>query len=228
LINADIQQMYRGTEVLAATPTQSEMDKADHRLFRVLDCNEKITPLQWLGMAQREIEDALDRDKIPVLVGGSRRLATLLAKVAYGISLKSPHKVDADKANFPYELHTIVLSPPFTRIRKEISRRVKREFQAVTVELFDAIYSGVNVSSPGYALVGVEELKEMLIGDTTADAAQRDMTMHAHFYAKKQRDTFEHLGDELTRRLPTNVRRISSIESTVRIAEAMRFISGVQ
>jgi tRNA dimethylallyltransferase len=83
IINADSAQLYRDLPVLSAAPTAAELARAEHRLYGVLDGASPCSAADWAAMARREVEAAHQRDKLPILVGGTGLyLRTLLDGIA--------------------------------------------------------------------------------------------------------------------------------------------------
>jgi len=71
VINADAMQVYRGLPILTNQPTPAEQKKAPHCLYAVLDPSERSSAGKWLGLAHAAIDMALERDRTPILVGGT-------------------------------------------------------------------------------------------------------------------------------------------------------------
>ncbi len=71
IINYDSVQLYRGLDIGAAKPTPAERERVPHHLVDVLDPDQESNVADYVEMAARAIADVLERDKIPVLVGGT-------------------------------------------------------------------------------------------------------------------------------------------------------------
>ncbi|WP_309661316.1 tRNA (adenosine(37)-N6)-dimethylallyltransferase MiaA [Sphingomonas sp.] len=71
IINADSAQLYRDLPVLSAAPSEQELNRAEHRLYGVLDGAAPCSAAEWAAMARREIEDAHAHGKMAILVGGT-------------------------------------------------------------------------------------------------------------------------------------------------------------
>ena len=83
IVNADSAQVYRDLPVLSAAPSASELCRAEHRLYGVLDGSRACSAVDWATMARREIEDVQASGKLPILVGGTGLyLRTLLQGIA--------------------------------------------------------------------------------------------------------------------------------------------------
>ncbi|WP_366655153.1 tRNA (adenosine(37)-N6)-dimethylallyltransferase MiaA [Fodinicurvata sp. EGI_FJ10296] len=71
VINADSMQLYADLNVLTARPSIAELDRVPHRLYGVLDGNERSSVAHWRDAAEREIRAALACGRVPVVVGGT-------------------------------------------------------------------------------------------------------------------------------------------------------------
>ena len=76
IINCDSVQIYNGIENISASPfagknSKTSIDGIPYRLFSILPLTEQITVADYLEMARREYQEAIDNDKTPIFVGGS-------------------------------------------------------------------------------------------------------------------------------------------------------------
>ncbi len=71
IINADSRQVYRYMDIGTAKPTPLERSQAPHHLFDIIDPDEDFSLALYQDMAGRAIGDIHNRDRVPVLVGGS-------------------------------------------------------------------------------------------------------------------------------------------------------------
>lgn len=87
IINCDSVQIYSGIENISASPmavqsaecrAQSEIDGIPYKLFSVLPLTEQISVVDYLEMATREYNAAIDAGKTPIFVGGSGYYISLL------------------------------------------------------------------------------------------------------------------------------------------------------
>ncbi len=83
VINADSAQVYRDLPVLSAQPTPAQRGAVPHQLFGYLDGAENCSAARWATDARAQIEDAWQRGRLPILVGGTGLyLRTLLDGIA--------------------------------------------------------------------------------------------------------------------------------------------------
>ncbi len=83
IINADSAQLYRALPVLSAAPSARELERAEHRLYGVLDGAKSWGAGHWARLARREVEAVHSAGRLPILVGGTGLyLRTLLDGIA--------------------------------------------------------------------------------------------------------------------------------------------------
>jgi len=71
IINADSMQIYAGLPVLTAQPSAEDLAAAPHRLYGTLSPDDLCSAARWRDMAMHEIDAALARNSLPVIVGGT-------------------------------------------------------------------------------------------------------------------------------------------------------------
>lgn len=71
VINGDSMQIYQDTPILSAIPDQDEITSVPHKLFAIFPASHHGTVTEWLKLATKEITQAWDERKIPIIVGGS-------------------------------------------------------------------------------------------------------------------------------------------------------------
>ena len=83
VINADSAQVYADLAVLSARPSVQEMRGVEHRLFGTRDAAMPCSAAEWAAQARDTLKDVHDKDKLPILVGGTGLyLRTLLDGIA--------------------------------------------------------------------------------------------------------------------------------------------------
>lgn len=71
VISADSMQVFRGMEILAATPTEEEMGGIAHHMIGVAPPDSPFSAAIYRDQAVERIRDVAARGKLPVLCGGS-------------------------------------------------------------------------------------------------------------------------------------------------------------
>ncbi len=70
-INCDALQVYEGLEVLTGAATAAERERLEHRLLGVVPVTADFSIGDYMPMAHREIDAALDAGRTPIVVGGT-------------------------------------------------------------------------------------------------------------------------------------------------------------
>jgi tRNA dimethylallyltransferase len=71
VVNADAMQVYRGMDIGTAKIGTAERDGVPHHLLDILDVTQTATVAEFQQLARAAIDDCLDRQRTPVLAGGS-------------------------------------------------------------------------------------------------------------------------------------------------------------
>lgn len=71
IISADSRQIYKGMNIGTGKVTKKEMQNVPHYLLDVVRPNTKFDVVKYRKLALRAIEDIQERDKLPILVGGT-------------------------------------------------------------------------------------------------------------------------------------------------------------
>jgi len=71
IVNADSRQVYRFMDIGTAKPTPQERAIIPHHVIDVVGPNENFSLAQYQQLAVRAIEDIQQRDRLPIVVGGS-------------------------------------------------------------------------------------------------------------------------------------------------------------
>ena len=70
-INCDALQVYEGLEVLTGAATPAERERLEHRLLGIVPVTEDFSIGDYMPLAHREIDAALDAGRRPIVVGGT-------------------------------------------------------------------------------------------------------------------------------------------------------------
>jgi len=71
IINADAYQIYQGLEILTACPSEEELERCPHHLYSTLSITTELNANYYRQLALPVIRDVQERDKLPIVVGGS-------------------------------------------------------------------------------------------------------------------------------------------------------------
>jgi len=71
IINADSMQVYKELNILTARPSKTDLNKIDHHLYGFRSAKKEFSSGEWLKLAKKNIKEIRDKNKIPILVGGT-------------------------------------------------------------------------------------------------------------------------------------------------------------
>jgi tRNA dimethylallyltransferase len=71
IINADSMQVYKELNILTARPSKTDLNKINHHLYGFRSVKKEFSSGDWLKLAKKNIKKIGDKNKIPVLVGGT-------------------------------------------------------------------------------------------------------------------------------------------------------------
>ncbi len=71
IINADSMQVYKELNVMTARPSKTDLNKINHHLYGFRSVKKEFSLGDWLKLAKKNIKKIRDKNKIPVLVGGT-------------------------------------------------------------------------------------------------------------------------------------------------------------
>jgi tRNA dimethylallyltransferase len=71
VVSADSRQVYRHMDIGTAKPGKKEMSLIGHHLIDIINPNEDFSLAQYQELASKAIESIIQRQRLPLLVGGS-------------------------------------------------------------------------------------------------------------------------------------------------------------
>ncbi|MDA9647461.1 tRNA (adenosine(37)-N6)-dimethylallyltransferase MiaA [Candidatus Pelagibacter sp.] len=71
IINADSMQVYKELKILSARPNTKDYQKIKHHLYGFHSVKKKFSTGDWLKFAIKKINEARERKKTPIFVGGT-------------------------------------------------------------------------------------------------------------------------------------------------------------
>lgn len=101
IINVDSAQIYRGMDIGSGKPEKSILEKIPHHLINLLDPKESYSVWQFFQAAETLIESIRERNKIPLLVGGTMLYFKALQEGLSSLPMSSAEvrKVIVERAN---------------------------------------------------------------------------------------------------------------------------------
>ena len=71
IVSADSMQIYKGMTIAAAVPTEEERKVSPHHLIEFLEPSVKFSVADYVEIARKTILEIANRNKLPILVGGT-------------------------------------------------------------------------------------------------------------------------------------------------------------
>lgn len=138
LISVDSALIYRQMDIGTAKPDAQTLRQYPHALIDILDPTEAYSAADFVEDATREIENALEQNKLPVLVGGTilyfKALAEGLAKLPEANpELRAQLEAEAAEKGWPAMHAKLSDLDPLsgTRLKPLDSQRIQRALEVV-------------------------------------------------------------------------------------------------
>ena len=138
LISVDSALIYRQMDIGTAKPDAQTLRQYPHALIDILDPTEAYSAADFVEDATREIENALEQNKLPVLVGGTilyfKALAEGLAKLPEANpELRAQLEAEAAEKGWPAMHAKLAELDPLsgTRLKPLDSQRIQRALEVV-------------------------------------------------------------------------------------------------
>ena len=71
IINADSMQIYKELKILTARPIKENINKIKHHLYGFQSCKNEFSTGEWLKLVKKKINEIRNKNKIPIVVGGT-------------------------------------------------------------------------------------------------------------------------------------------------------------
>lgn len=99
VISADSMQIYKNMNIATAKPSVEEMQGIKHHLIDFLDINQEFSVANYVDLAKQKITEVYNRNKLPVIVGGTGLyINSLLENVNFGdIKIDNQRKAELEE-----------------------------------------------------------------------------------------------------------------------------------
>lgn len=87
ILSADSMQVYKGMDIGTAKPSPAERSQISHYLIDVISPASSFSVYQWRGLALKAIREIVDRNRLPIVVGGS---GLYIQALTHGLSEQAP------------------------------------------------------------------------------------------------------------------------------------------
>ncbi|ORX78215.1 tRNA isopentenyltransferase [Anaeromyces robustus] len=114
VINADALQVYKGLDIITNKATEEERQNIPHHLFNFIEPTEEYSVTEFVEDAIKKIDDIHNRNKIPIIIGGTHYY---IQSLLFNNSLMSNTITD------------IIVTPEDKKIQDENLKLIKNLFE---------------------------------------------------------------------------------------------------
>lgn len=200
IICADSRTIYKGMDIGTAKPTAKEQALVHHHLLDIRNPAESYSAAQFQADANRLIEDITQRDKVPIMVGGS---GLYIDAVLYGYMFsQSPGRDPLNQRHAPKEAHptntvlrenTLIVG--VQRDREDLEARIRDRAQGMLdaglVEEVRRLVDTYGRDAPAFNGICYQFFADFLNGALSLDEAIEKFVQGDKVLAKKQRTWFK-------------------------------------
>ena len=186
IINADSRQLFRGMNIGTAKVTEAEMQGVPHHLLNVLDPTQEANVSVYKQQAEQLIDELLNADKVPLLVGGSMLyIASVTDDLSFDNSIRT--ELRSPTADCKYDVLILGLGKDREEVVEKINNRTAAMFQAGWVqEVRQLLADGYSASDPGFKACGYKEIAEYLEKDGDETELMEHIAAKTRQYARRQ------------------------------------------
>ena len=140
IINADSMQVYKELKILTDRPKNKDLKVVKHHLYGFLNVKKNFSTGQWLKIAQKKIKELKEKNKTPIIVGGTglyfKSITSGLVKIPK-IPLNFRNKIRKIQSNLGQEQFYKKLIKMDPDVKNKInSTDVQRSIRAYEVKKF--------------------------------------------------------------------------------------------
>jgi tRNA dimethylallyltransferase len=176
-INCDALQVYEGLEVLTGTATAEEQARLEHRLLGIVPVTADFSIHDYMPLAHREIDAALEAGRRPLVVGGT---GLYLRAAVANLSLeKVPPESEGSELWSPETRHPTTIFG-LDMDRDQLYERIDARTEAIVAAGAAAEARRAEALGPGRTARKALGFDELLAGDTET------MKRRSRNYARRQ------------------------------------------
>ncbi|KAF8392476.1 hypothetical protein HHK36_022818 [Tetracentron sinense] len=166
IVNSDKMQVYKGLDVVTNKVTEEEQCGVPHHLLGVVDHDAEFTATDFRHRASRSIESIVERDRLPIVVGGSNSYIQAL--------------VDDFEFRSKYECCFLWVDVSLPVLHSFVSNRVDRMVEAGLVDEVRRMFElDADYSRGIRRAIGVPEMDRYFRFETSADKEIRARLLEA-------------------------------------------------
>jgi tRNA dimethylallyltransferase len=176
-INCDALQVYQGLEVLTGTASAEEQARLEHRLLGIVPVTSDFSIGDYMPLAHREIDAALEAGRRPIVVGGT---GLYLRAAVADLSLeKVPPEADTSELWSPETRHPTTIFG-LDMDRAQLYERINARTEAIVAAGAAEEARRAEALGPGRTARKALGFDELLSGDIEA------MKKRSRNYARRQ------------------------------------------
>ena len=176
-INCDALQVYEGLEVLTGTASTEEQARLEHRLLGFVPVTEDFSIGDYMPLAHREIDAALEAGRRPIVVGGTGLY--LRAAVAELSLSKVPPESEESELWSPDTRHSTTIFG-LDMNRERLYEQINARVEAIIAGGAEAEARSADALGPGRTARKALGFDELLGGDVEG------MKKRSRNYARRQ------------------------------------------
>lgn len=138
VISADSRQVYKNLDIGTGKITKKEMQGIPHHLLNVLSPKKVFTVSDFQKLANKKIEEILNRDKLPILVGGT---GFYIQSIVDGVALPEV--------------------PPNKKLRKELENKTAEELVSILKKIDKNRLKNIDNKNPVRLIRAIEIAKSL-------------------------------------------------------------------
>jgi tRNA dimethylallyltransferase len=176
-INCDALQVYEGLEVLTGTATAEEQARLEHRLLGIVPATEDFSVGDYMPLAHREVDAALEAGHRPIVVGGTGLY--LRAAVAELSLVKAPPEAEDSELWSSETRHPTTIFG-LDMEREQLYERINARVEAIVAAGAAEEARRADALGPGRTARKALGFDEVLAGDVET------MNKRSRNYARRQ------------------------------------------
>lgn len=138
IINFDSIQFYKDLNIGTAKPGEEERKKVPHHLYDLLDLNDEFNAAKFVNIADSLIEKIFEREKIPILVGGT---GLYLRALEYGLfPIEIPTEI-RNKIRMEAEKNLETLYEELKKLDPEYAKKISPRDKVRITRALEVIYT---------------------------------------------------------------------------------------
>lgn len=199
IVCADSRTVYRGLDIGTAKPSKADQQEVGHHLLDVVEPDESFTVADFKRLAEQAIEDIQQREKLPILVGGS---GLYIDAVLYGYEFpdedalrdnQNPRHVSKEEPRRQLGLRKDALVIGIDVDRTELKSRISTRIEQMVADGFVGEAKQLQADYPGSKALltpGYKAFLEHITGHISLEEAKALFIKNDYQLSKRQMTWF--------------------------------------